>query len=287
MENSERVSAQTPAIADQLALVIAYELFSAAAEKYFDATLAGRFAAGCGMDQFGGAQALAAPMNGAAFLGVDANPNKIKQRVKSGYCDVMVNDLDEALRILKNAVRKGEATSVGLTGNCTDIVATMAKRGVVPDLLIDTTENDSVAASIDGILALQELGSKVFAWRDTRRAPSSSVNAGNIADGSSEFLAPMLAEGFAAVYCAAQSGQAADIRRIDALAFELFSHDEPLVRWIRLVQKRTRLQDPPARAYWLSRKQQITLREAVSDLAARGELKSRVTLGEYLFNSAP
>src|SRR6266446_1564074 len=70
-------------------------------------------------------------MNGAAFLGIDADPERIKRRVKTGYCDVMVTSLDEALRILKNALRKREATSVGLVGNCADLIPELARRGVV------------------------------------------------------------------------------------------------------------------------------------------------------------
>src|SRR5205807_4382855 len=73
------------------------------------------------------------------YLGIDVEPERIKRRVKSGYCDVMVTSLDEALRILKNAVRKREATSVGLVGNCADLIPEMAKRGVLPDLLTDQT----------------------------------------------------------------------------------------------------------------------------------------------------
>src|SRR6266478_6136291 len=93
-----------------------FETFSAAGEKHFGGNLAGKLVASGGMGGMGGAQPLAATMNGAAFLGIDADPERIKRRVKSGYCDVMVTSLDEALRILKNAVRKREATSVGLVG---------------------------------------------------------------------------------------------------------------------------------------------------------------------------
>src|ERR1700722_13161709 len=116
-----------------------YETFAAAARKHFGGSLAGKLVASGGMGGMGGAQPLAATMNGAAFLGIDVDPERIKRRVKSGYCDVMVNSLDEALRILKNAVRQGEATSVGLVGNCADLIPEMAKRGVVPDLLTDQT----------------------------------------------------------------------------------------------------------------------------------------------------
>src|SRR6201984_678860 len=96
-----------------------------------------------------GAQPLAATLNGAAFLGIDVDPERIKRRVKTGYCDVMVNDLDEALRIIKNAVRKREATSVGLIGNGADVVPELARRGVVPDLLTDqTSAHDPVGGYI-------------------------------------------------------------------------------------------------------------------------------------------
>src|ERR1700690_1591094 len=116
-----------------------YETFAAAARKHFGGTLAGKLVVTGGMGGMGGAQPLAATLNGAAFLCVEADPERIKRRVKTGYCDVMVNDLDEALRILKNAVRKREATSVGLVGNCADVIPELARRGVVPDLLTDQT----------------------------------------------------------------------------------------------------------------------------------------------------
>src|SRR5579871_1177832 len=116
-----------------------YETFAAAAQKHFGGSLSGKLVASGGMGGMGGAQPLAATMIGAAFLGIDVDPERIKRRVKTGYCDVMVTSLDEALRILKNAVRKGEAASVGLVGNCADLIPEMAKRGVVPDLLTDQT----------------------------------------------------------------------------------------------------------------------------------------------------
>src|SRR3984893_2522368 len=116
-----------------------YETFAAAARRHFDRDLAGKLVTSGGMGGMGGAQPLAATLNGAAFLGIDVDPEHIKRRVKTGYCDVMVNDLDEALRILKNAVRKREATSVVLVGNCADIVPELARRGIVPDLLTDQT----------------------------------------------------------------------------------------------------------------------------------------------------
>src|SRR2546425_2493288 len=126
-----------------------YETFAAAAKKHFGGDLKGKLVVSGGMGGMGGAQPLAATMNGAAFLGIDVDPERIKRRVKAGYCDVMVTSLDEALRILKNAVRKGEATSVGLVGNCADLIPELAKRGVVPDLLTDqTSAHDPIGGGV-------------------------------------------------------------------------------------------------------------------------------------------
>jgi len=116
-----------------------FETFSAAGEKHFGGDLAGKLIVSGGMGGMGGAQPLAATMTGATFLGIDVDPERIKKRLKTGYCDFMVTTLDEALRILKNAVRKKENVSVGLVGNCADLIPELADRGVVPDILTDQT----------------------------------------------------------------------------------------------------------------------------------------------------
>src|SRR5438105_13294398 len=116
-----------------------FETFSAAADKHFGGDLSGKLVVSGGMGGMGGAQPLAATMAGACFLGVEVDAERIKKRLKTGYCDFMVNNLDEALRILKNALRKKEAISVGVSGNCADIVPELTARGVVPDILTDQT----------------------------------------------------------------------------------------------------------------------------------------------------
>src|SRR5947209_10798211 len=114
-----------------------FETFSAAAEKHFAGSLEGKLIVSGGMGGMGGAQPLAATMAGGVFLGIDVDAERIKKRLKTGYCDFMVNNLDEALRILKNSIRKKEAVSVGRVGNCADIIPELAERGVVPDILTD------------------------------------------------------------------------------------------------------------------------------------------------------
>src|SRR5437660_5826868 len=169
-----------------------FETFSSAGEKHFGGELEGKLVVSGGMGGMGGAQPLAATMTGACFLGIDVNPERIKKRLKSGYCDFMVNSLDEALRILKNSIRKKEAVSVGLVGNCADVIPELVARGVKPDLLTDQTSAhdplngyipsgltvaaadelrrkdskgyrerslDSMARQVEGMLALQQSGS--------------------------------------------------------------------------------------------------------------------------------
>ncbi len=292
-----------------------YETFAAAARKHFGGTLAGKLVASGGMGGMGGAQPLAATMNGAAFLGIDVDPERIKRRVRQGYCDVMVNDLDEAMRILKNAVRKGEAASVGLIGNCADVIPELAKRGIVPDLLTDQTSAhdplngyipqgynteqaaelrakdpddyrnrslDSIAAHVRGMLELQKLGSITFDYGNNIRTFAFDRGVKNAYDFPGfvpEYIRPLFCEGRGPFRWVALSGEASDIHRTDQLVLEMFPHDEILSRWIALAQKRVRFQGLPARICWLGYGERDKFGLALNDLVARGELKGPIVMG--------
>src|SRR5436305_11091608 len=116
-----------------------YETFAACARKHFGGSLAGRLVVTAGLGGMGGAQPLAATMNGAAFLGVDVDPARIRRRVETRYCDVMTDDLDDALRQVEAAKREMRALSVGLVGNIADVLPELARRGVAIDVLTDQT----------------------------------------------------------------------------------------------------------------------------------------------------
>src|ERR671938_1486193 len=134
-----------------------FETFAAAGEKHFGGNLEGKLIVSGGMGGMGGAQPLAATMAGACFLGVDIDPERIKKRLRTGYCDFMVNKLDEALRILKNSLRKKAAVSVGLIGNCADVIPELAERGVVPDILTDqTSAHDPLNGYVPNGMSLAE-----------------------------------------------------------------------------------------------------------------------------------
>src|SRR5258708_277337 len=292
-----------------------YETFAAAAKEHFGGNLAGKLVASGGMGGMGGAQPLAAAMNGAAFLGIDADPERIKRRVKSGYCDVMVTSLDEALRILKNAVRKGEASSVGLVGNCADVIPELARRGVVPDVLTDqTSAHDPIdgyvpngmtleaalelrkknpeeykkrsltamALHVQGMLDLQKLGSVTFDYGNNIRTFAFEQGVKNAYDFPGfvpAYIRPLFCEGKGPFRWAALSGEASDIARTDQLVLEMFPHDEHLSRWIKLAQKRVKFQGLPSRICWLGYGERDKFGLALNDLVARGELKAPVVMG--------
>jgi urocanate hydratase len=292
-----------------------YETFAACARKHFGGDLAGKLVVTGGMGGMGGAQPLAATMNGAAFLGIDVDAERIKRRVKTGYCDVMVNDLDEALRILKNAVRKREATSVGLVGNCADLIPEMAKRGVVPDVLTDqTSAHDPIggyvpngmtlaaalelrrsdpkeykkhsmtamAAHVEGMLALQKLGSVTFDYGNNIRTFAFEQGVKNAYDFPGfvpAYIRPLFCEGKGPFRWAALSGEASDIARTDQLVLEMFPQNAHLARWIKLAQKRVKFQGLPSRICWLGYGERDKFGLALNDLVARGELKAPIVIG--------
>ncbi len=275
-------------VGTQTYLQSAYETLAAAARKYFHGSLGGRLVVSGGMGARGGTLALAATLNGAAFLGIDADPERIKRRVKAGCCDVMVNDLDEALRILKNAVRKREAASVGLAGNCADVVPELANRGVVPDMLTDqTSAHDSARNYIPrGLSAAQAAALGKSDPEDYRKRALESLatqaegmlalekmGAVKLGVGSGE-----IAEGRSAVLWAALSGEPADMHRADDLLLEMFARDEILCRWIRLSRKRVRFLGLPARVCWLDSSERARFGLALNDLVARGELKAPMAI---------
>src|SRR4029077_19786627 len=114
-----------------------FETFAAAGRKHFGGSLEEKFVLTGGLGGMGGSQPLAATMNGAVFLGIDVDPARIEKRLKSGYCDKIAYSLDEALKMIDAPRKDRRALSVGLVGNCADVLPEMVKLGVVPDVLTD------------------------------------------------------------------------------------------------------------------------------------------------------
>jgi urocanate hydratase len=292
-----------------------FETFSAAGEKHFSGDLAGKLIVSGGMGGMGGAQPLAATMTGAAFLGIDVDPERIKKRLKTGYCDFMVNSVDEALRILKNAVRKKENVSVGLVGNCADVIPELAARGVVPDILTDQTSAhdplngyvpngmtfaeavelrqrdpkayqerslDALARHVEGMLRLQKMGSVTFDYGNNIRTFAFQRGVKNAYDFPGfvpAYIRPLFCEGRGPFRWVALSGEPSDIHVTDDLVLELFPENRILRRWIDLARKRIKFQGLPARICWLGYGERAQFGLAMNDLVKKGKIKAPIVIG--------
>ncbi len=276
-----------------------FETFSAAGEKHFGGDLAGKLIVSGGMGGMGGAQPLAATMTGAAFLGIDVDPERIKKRLKTGYCDFMVTTLDEALRILKNAVRKKENVSVGLVGNCADVIPELAARGVVPDILTDqTSAHDPLNGYVPNGMTLAEaielrkndpktyqeksLGSVTFDYGNNIRTFAFQRGVKNAYDFPGfvpAYIRPLFCEGRGPFRWVALSGEASDIHVTDDLVLELFPENRILRRWIDLARKRIKFQGLPARICWLGYGERAQFGLAMNDLVKNGKIKAPIVIG--------
>jgi urocanate hydratase len=292
-----------------------FETFAAAGEKHFGGDLSGKLIVSGGMGGMGGAQPLAATMTGAAFLGIDVDPERIKKRLKTGYCDFMVTNLDEALRILKNAVRKEENVSVGLVGNCADVIPELADRGVVPDILTDQTSAhdplngyvpngmtlesalalrksdpkaytekslDSIARHVEGMLRLQKMGSVTFDYGNNIRTFAHQRGVANAYDFPGfvpAYIRPLFCEGRGPFRWVALSGEPSDIAVTDELVLQLFPENRILKRWIDLARKRIKFQGLPARICWLGYGERAQFGLAMNDLVKKGKLKAPIVIG--------
>jgi urocanate hydratase len=292
-----------------------FETFAAAAQKHFGGSLAGKLVVSGGMGGMGGAQPLAATMNGANFIGIDVDPTRIEKRINTGYCDHIAFDLDEALQIINEAKARGEAVSVGLVGNCADVLPEMLRQDVHIDLLTDqTSAHDALNGYVPNGLTLQQafdlrrdnpaeytrrsmatMGAHVQAMLDLKRKGAVTFDYGNnirtqasqagVADAYEipgfvpEYIRPMFCEGRGPFRWAALSGNPEDIRKTDNLALELFPDDEVLSRWLHLARERVKFQGLPSRICWLGYGERAEFGEAINGMVRTGKLDAPVVIG--------
>lgn len=292
-----------------------FETFAAMADKHFSGDLAGKLIVSGGMGGMGGAQPLAATLNGAVFLGIDVDPVRIERRVRTGYCDRMAMTLVEALDICEDAREQKRAVSVGLVGNCADILPEIVRRGVEVDAITDQTsahdplhgyvpagvtlesaaelrENDpatyversmkSMARHVEAMLALKRSGAVAFDYGNNIRKQAFDAgckDAFEIPGFVPEYIRPLFCEGKGPFRWVALSGDAEDIRKTDDLALEMFPEDRTLNRWLRLARDRVHFQGLPARICWLGYGERAEMGEAINDLVKRGDLKAPIAIG--------
>src|SRR5881392_3851803 len=292
-----------------------FETFAAARRKHFGGSLEGKFVLTGGLGGMGGAQPLAATMNGAVFLGVEVDPVRIEKRLKSGYCDKIARSLDDALKLIETARKDRQSISVGLVGNCADVLPEIVKRGVVPDVLTDqTSAHDalngyvphgmsledalalrrknpdeyiersmrSMGVHVEAMLALQQKGAVTFDYGNNIRAQAQKAgvkNAFDIPGFVPEYIRPLFCEGRGPFRWVALSGDPADIARTDSLALELFPANETLARWTKLAKERIHYQGLPARICWLGYGERAEFGAAINELVRRGEVKAPIVIG--------
>ena len=292
-----------------------FETFAAAGRKHFGGSLDGKFVLTGGLGGMGGAQPLAATMNGAVFLGVEVDPARIEKRLKSGYCDKIAWSLDEALKMIDQARKDRKSVSVGLVGNCADVLPEIVKRGIVPDVVTDQTSAhdalngyvprgmsledalamrgknpdeyiesamQSMAVHVEAMLALQKNGAITFDYGNNIRAQAQKAgvkNAFDIPGFVPEYIRPLFCEGRGPFRWVALSGDPADITRADKLALELFPENQTLARWMKLAKERIHYQGLPARICWLGYGERAEFGVAMNELVKSGEIKAPIVIG--------
>jgi urocanate hydratase len=292
-----------------------FETFAAMADKQFGGDLSGKLVVSGGMGGMGGAQPLAATLNGAVFLGIDVDPARIERRVRTGYCDRLALSLDEALNVCEDARAQKRALSVGLVGNCAEILPELVRRGVHVDAVTDQTSahdplngyvpaglsldkaaklratdpaayveksTASMARHVEAMLALKRAGAVAFDYGNNIRKQAFDAgckDAFEIPGFVPEYIRPLFCEGKGPFRWVALSGDAEDIRKTDDLALELFPDDATLNRWLRLARDRVHFQGLPARICWLGYGERAEMGEAINDLVKRGDLKAPIAIG--------
>ncbi len=292
-----------------------FETFAAMADRHFGGDLSGKLLLSGGLGGMGGAQPLAATLNGAVFLGIEVDPARIERRVHTGYCDRMAQTLDEALDICEDARAQKRAVSVGLVGNCAELVPEIVRRGVKVDVVTDQTSAhdplngyvpaglsiegaielrridadgyvkrsmESMARHVEAMLALKRNGAIVFDYGNNIRKMAFDAgckDAFEIPGFVPEYIRPLFCEGKGPFRWVALSGEAEDIRKTDDLALELFPDDQTLNRWLRLSRDRVQFQGLPARICWLGYGERAEMGEAINELVRRGDLKAPIAIG--------
>ena len=292
-----------------------FQTFAALADKHFGGTLKGRLVVTGGVGGMGGAQPLAVTLNDGVVLAIDVDRSRIQRRVDTRYCDTLTESLDEALTLCEAARHEGRALSVGLVGNCADVLPEIVRRGVVVDVVTDQTSahdplngyvpqglslaqatelrasspeeyvrrsTESMVIHVNAMLALQRAGAIAFDYGNNIRRfafDAGCADAFLIPGFVPEYIRPLFCTGSGPFRWVALSGDPKDIDRTDRLALELFPENEILNRWFRLARGRFAFQGLPARICWLGYGERQKMGEAMNELVRKGELSAPVAIG--------
>ncbi len=292
-----------------------YETFGAMADQHFGGSLAGRLIVTAGLGGMGGAQPLAATMQGAAMLAVEVDESRIDKRLATKYCDVKTASLDEALAWLDAACKEKRALSVALLGNAADVLPELVRRGITPDVVTDQTSahdmlngyvpagmpladaerlrvsdpteyltrsTASVVAHVRAMRAMQDRGARAVDYGNNIRTvafDAGLTDAFKIPGFVPEYVRPLFCEGKGPFRWAALSGDPKDIARLDDLVLSLFPNDTHLRTWIEQAKAKIRFQGLPARICWLGQGDRAKFGLAINDLVASGGVSAPIAIG--------
>jgi len=254
-------------------------------------------------------------MNEGAILVVEVDPHRIQRRLDTRYCDRMTESLNEALDWIHGATSAGEALSVGLVGNCAEVLPELAERGVTPDIVTDQTSahdplngyvpaglsleaaealrnsdpeeyvrraRASIGTHCQAIVAMQEAGAVAVDYGNNLRGEAKEAgfeNAFAYPGFVPAYVRDLFCEGKGPFRWAALSGDPADIHRTDELVLKMFPEDEHLCRWIRMAHDKVAFQGLPARICWLGQGARARFGTAINDLVAKGEISAPIVIG--------
>ena len=292
-----------------------FETFNAVAASRFDGSLGGRVVLTSGLGGMGGAQPLAITMNGGVALCVEVDATRVERRLRSGYLDRASHSLDEALRWAEEARSRGQALSIGVSGNAAEVYPELVRRGFQPDVVTDQTSahdplrgyipsplsaaeaedlrqrdpeeylemvKHSLRAHVGAMLEFRRRGAEVFDYGNNLRGEARAAgvdHAFEIPGFVPAYIRPLFCEGKGPFRWVALSGEADDIYRTDAAVREVLPDNEPVARWLRLARDRVQFQGLPARICWLGYGERAEVGLRFNAMVKAGTLRAPIVIG--------
>ena len=292
-----------------------FETFAEAARQHFDGTLEGKLVVTGGLGGMGGAQPLAATMNGATFLAAEIDRSRIQKRLNTKYCDEISEDIDQAIDLALQWKKEKVAKSIAVVANISDLLERLIERNIIPDLLTDQTSAhdpligyiprglsleeadklrvsnkdeylkrsyDSMAKHVHLMLQLKDKGAITFDYGNNLRAMAKESGVENAFDFPGfvpAYVRPLFCEGKGPFRWAALSGDPNDIYETDKVILDLFPEDKALHRWINMAQERVEFQGLPARICWLGYGERARAGIAFNELVKSGKVKAPLVIG--------
>jgi urocanate hydratase len=291
-----------------------YETLGSLAQQRGWGSLRGKFVLSAGLGGMGGAQPLAVTMNEGVALIVEIDPARAQRRLETGYIDLVVDTLEEAMTLVDESVAARQPRSIGLIGNAAELFPELALRGVTPDVVTDQTPahdylayvpaglslaeadtlrradpheyerraGQAMARHVEAMLAFQQRGAEVFDYGNNLRQRAFDAGVQNAFDYPGfvpAYIRPLFCEGKGPFRWVALSGDPEDIYQTDAAVMELFPDDAALHRWLRLAREKVHFQGLPARICWLGYGERARAGRRFNELVAQGLVKAPIVIG--------